>query len=190
MNVLEQKLTSIEEKLGGSEQAPENGDKLGWHLDYIESLIGGSGGDIELKTLNNESLKGEGNIEILGLPTIQEGDAGKAVKVKEDETGYELDTISGGHTLWMHQVVGTINSKGYYANFISPESNKIKDLPTSSHIYTTGLITVSETASSSGFKCLMFQIELRSGRFSLTDLDGNSYSFTYTNDNVYAIDTW
>lgn len=42
---LEVKLTNIEEKLGGTEEVPtDSQDKLGWHLDYIESLIGGGGG--------------------------------------------------------------------------------------------------------------------------------------------------
>ena len=42
---LDKKLTKIEEKLGGTESVPAYvQDRLGWHLDYIESLIGGSGG--------------------------------------------------------------------------------------------------------------------------------------------------
>jgi len=42
-NTLNEKLVNIEIKLGGTEPAPEVADKLGWHLDYIESLIGGGG---------------------------------------------------------------------------------------------------------------------------------------------------
>jgi hypothetical protein len=44
---LNDKLVAIEEKLGGTEPMPVGTqDALGWHLDYIESLIdgGGSGG--------------------------------------------------------------------------------------------------------------------------------------------------
>ena len=42
---LDKKLTNIEEKLGGTETVPAYvQDRLGWHLDYIESLIGGGGG--------------------------------------------------------------------------------------------------------------------------------------------------
>jgi hypothetical protein len=49
MDELKNKLISIENKLGGTEQAPEVEDKLGWHLDYIESLIdSGSGGGTKL----------------------------------------------------------------------------------------------------------------------------------------------
>ncbi len=50
MDKLGRKLVSIENKLGGSEPVPANvQDPLGWHLNYIESLIeqgGGEGGDI------------------------------------------------------------------------------------------------------------------------------------------------
>ena len=42
---LETKLVKIEKSLGGSESVPlDVTDKLGWHLDYIESLIKGSSG--------------------------------------------------------------------------------------------------------------------------------------------------
>lgn len=45
MDKLGKKLVSIENKLGGSEPVPSSvQDKLGWHLEYIESLIGGGGG--------------------------------------------------------------------------------------------------------------------------------------------------
>lgn len=41
---LNSKLTKIENKLGGTSRMPENvADPLAWHLDYIESLIGGEG---------------------------------------------------------------------------------------------------------------------------------------------------
>ena len=39
---LESKLVKIESALGGDTPAPDVDDKLGWHLDYIESLIEGS----------------------------------------------------------------------------------------------------------------------------------------------------
>lgn len=42
---LNEKLINIEEKLGGTETVPAYvQDRLNWHLDYIESLIGGGGG--------------------------------------------------------------------------------------------------------------------------------------------------
>lgn len=95
---LDKSLQNIENKLGSSEIPPaELEDKLGWHLDKIESLIGGgSGGKAEwgaiegtlsdqedlqtaldkkqsklvsgenIKTINNESILGEGNINISG----------------------------------------------------------------------------------------------------------------------------
>lgn len=95
MAKLEEKLVNIEHKLGGTEKAPKHGDKLGWHLDYIESLIGGGGGgDVELKTINNESLKGTGNIEILGVPASQEGDGGKVLAVKLDRSGFEYISVA------------------------------------------------------------------------------------------------
>lgn len=84
MDKLGNKLHSIEEKLGGQEVAPNVQDKLGWHLDYIEDLIegGSSGGNVDdvkvndtsvvedkvanikLKTIEGESIVGEGNISI------------------------------------------------------------------------------------------------------------------------------
>ena len=51
MDKLGKKLVSIENKLGGSEPVPSNvQDKLGWHLDYIESLIEGGGGGGSMST--------------------------------------------------------------------------------------------------------------------------------------------
>jgi len=75
---LEEALTNIEKKLGGTKKPHMD---LGEHLEYIESLIGGGSSS---------------------LPDIEEGDAGKTVKVKEDETGYELGTISSGTKLYKH----------------------------------------------------------------------------------------
>lgn len=80
---LEEALTNIETKLGGSEKPHMD---LGEHLEYIESLIGGGSGggnvddvkvngtsvvenktaDIKLKTINNETITGAGNIDIQG----------------------------------------------------------------------------------------------------------------------------
>ena len=65
MDKLNQRLKSIEAKLGSTEPVPAyESDPLDWHLRKIESLIGGGGGDIELKTINGQSIKGEGNISI------------------------------------------------------------------------------------------------------------------------------
>lgn len=90
MDNLEKELVDIENKLGGSGgSAPEYvEDALKWHLDYIENLIGGGGSGPS-------------------LPDIEEGDAGKAVKVKDDETGYELG--SAGGSLYLHTIIYSNN---------------------------------------------------------------------------------
>ena len=93
---LEEKLTNIEEKLGGTEEVPaDSQDKLGWHLDYIESLIGGSGGDVQLKTLNNEELKGEGNIEI-PVVTANPETTGEETALNSLQVGDNKFVLGGG----------------------------------------------------------------------------------------------
>lgn len=89
---LEESLVNIEEALGGEEK-PELRD-LGEHLEYIEELIeeGGGGGegkvndvqvngvsvldhkvaDIELKTVDGQSITGEGNVEIKSYKTFDQ----------------------------------------------------------------------------------------------------------------------
>lgn len=85
INKLEKKLMDIEGKIGEEAICPDNvEDRLEWHLDKIESLIGGGSGGIEdvkvndssvvsegvaninLKTINSESITGEGNLVISG----------------------------------------------------------------------------------------------------------------------------
>lgn len=44
MDKLKQKLVNIEKALGGKHIIPQTDDLLGWHLDYIESLIKEGGG--------------------------------------------------------------------------------------------------------------------------------------------------
>ena len=82
---LQQHLVNIEEALGGAGDLPTgNVDKLDWHLTKIEELLeGGTGGgnvddvkvngesvledkvaNINLKTINNSDVNGEGNIEV------------------------------------------------------------------------------------------------------------------------------
>ena len=74
MDKLNHKLAKIEKKLGSEEVCPDNvGDKLGWHLDKIESLIGGSGGTSDYNDLENKpsiagvTLTGDKSLEDLGI---------------------------------------------------------------------------------------------------------------------------
>ena len=75
MDLLEKKLVTIENKLGGAEEpTPDVIDKLGWHLDKIEDLIeGGSGGTSDYNDLENKpsiagnTLEGDLSLEDLGV---------------------------------------------------------------------------------------------------------------------------
>ena len=121
MDELTEKLVSIENKLGGSQEAPETDDKLGWHLSYIESLIGGGSSDavedvklngdsvvedkvasINLKTVNSESIIGSGDItipsgsEVVANPTL-EGDEGSLTGLEVDGTKYKMPKGSEAH---------------------------------------------------------------------------------------------
>ena len=66
MDKLAKELRDIEKALGGDETLPDSyyksDDKLGWHLDYIEDLIEEGGGSKTFKTIDGESIEGEGNI--------------------------------------------------------------------------------------------------------------------------------
>lgn len=128
---LEEKLTNIEEKLGGTEEVPaDSQDKLGWHLDYIESLIGGSGGDVQLKTLNNEELKGEGNIEI-PVVTANPETTGEETALNSLQVGdnkFVLGGAGGGHCyiLWYNRGSGWPVYFVYY--FSDADLTTVKDV--------------------------------------------------------------
>lgn len=93
---LEKKLRNIENALGGDALPPEHtNDRLGWHLDYIESLID-DGGDVQLKTINDESLKGEGNISLEPSLPSKTGHAGQFLKVNSNADGFEYGNAGGG----------------------------------------------------------------------------------------------
>ena len=122
---LDKKLTNIEEKLGGTETVPAYvQDRLGWHLDYIESLIGGGGGDVQLKTLNNEELKGEGNIEI-PVVTANPETTGEETKLNSLQVGnnkFLLGGAGGGHCyiIWYNRGSGW---PLYFIYYFSPTDN-------------------------------------------------------------------
>ena len=61
MDKLNEKLISIERALGGEPVIPQTDDVLGWHLDYIESLIeeGGGGGGEGIKVVDFGTIDGD-----------------------------------------------------------------------------------------------------------------------------------
>ena len=62
---LDDHLKKISSTLGGQGESA-TGDKLDWYLNNITTLLenGGGGSTVELKTINDQDLHGEGNIEI------------------------------------------------------------------------------------------------------------------------------
>ena len=80
---LEEKLNDIEKKLGSTEPTPEVADKLGWHLDKIESLIegGGSEGGTKLYKHNVFIVGANNNFSI------------HLISEKSEELDYLDDTI-------------------------------------------------------------------------------------------------
>ena len=60
-------LENVETTLGSTDKMPaDTKDALEWHLNKLSALLAdiAAGGDIELKTINGQELKGEGNIAI------------------------------------------------------------------------------------------------------------------------------
>ena len=121
---LEQHLVNIEKDLGGDGKLPKNYDqidKLEWHLDKIEDLLeGGTGGgsvddvkvngesvvedkiaNINLKTINNESIAGDGNInipagsEVVANPTLA-GTEATLEGLQVGDTKYAVPQGGGG----------------------------------------------------------------------------------------------
>ena len=143
---LNKKLLKIENSLGGTKKVPLGvQDKLGWHLDYIDKLIeeGGGGGDIQLKTINGQDLKGEGNIAITtyqafpsSWPTDNQHTAKQFCDVVDaDETAVIGMGYFGG-AKWSDKPAGLSNGDVVVEILEGPNSTKaIHLIMTSSSVY-------------------------------------------------------
>ena len=142
---LESKLVKIESALGGDTPTPSVDDKLGWHLDYIEDLIqeGGGGGDVQLKTINGQSLKGEGNIAITTYQAFDSSwpvDSSHTAKQFCDILDADANVVIGmgyfGGAKWSDKPAGLSNGDVVVEILEGPNSTKaIHLIMTSSSVY-------------------------------------------------------
>ena len=178
MDELAERLVSIENKLGGSQEAPETDDKLGWHLSYIESLIGGGSSDavedvkvndtsvvedkvanINLKTINNESITGEGNIaipsgsEVTANPTL-EGDEGSLTGLEVDGTKYKVGGSS--EQKYLHTI--TLQNQTNNLRITMQYIDNVNKVYTTTHLQEMGDHLYRDLDANNLFKDCMFEV--------------------------------
>ena len=83
-----------EEGLSAYEVAAENG-YTGTEEEWLLSLVGPKGDKGDKGDTGEQGIQGEQGLTGAGVPEIAEGDGGKFLTIKEDETGYETRAFSG-----------------------------------------------------------------------------------------------